>query len=83
MIFCFLKRLTCSKRPKDKTKNEQKSKKAVTSGKMKKILIALLCITTFFTGLAVTRGKDSIVVCSCLEQFRNDDMAEQLQEYKW
>ena len=47
---------------------------------MKKILVILLAITTFFTGLAVTRGRDSIVVYSCLEQFRNDDMTEQLQE---
>ena len=47
---------------------------------MKKILIILLAITTFFTGLAVTRGRDSIVVYSCLEQFRNDEMTAQLQE---
>ncbi|MBQ9118304.1 MAG: extracellular solute-binding protein [Clostridia bacterium] len=47
---------------------------------MKKILAVLIAITLLFTGLAVSRGKDSIVICSSAEQFRNDDMAAQLKK---
>ena len=47
---------------------------------MKKILIALLALTLFFTGFAVIGEKESIVICSSAEQFRNDEMQEQLNE---
>jgi len=47
---------------------------------MKKILIALLALTLFFTGFAIIGEKESIVICSSAEQFRNDEMQKQLNE---
>lgn len=47
---------------------------------MKKILIALLALTLFFTGFAIVGEKESIVICSSAEQFRNDEMQEQLNK---
>lgn len=48
---------------------------------MKKILIALLAVTLFFTGFAlIGNNKNSIVICCSSEQFRNDEMERQLKE---
>lgn len=47
---------------------------------MKKGIWVLLAITLLFTALALGRGKDSVVVCSCAEQFRNDAMQELISE---
>ncbi len=48
---------------------------------MKKILIALLAITLFFTGFAVIgNSKESIVICCSSEQFRNEEMERQLKK---
>ena len=45
---------------------------------MKKGLILLLLVTLLFTGLAVSGGKESIVICASSEQYRNDALQEQL-----
>ena len=48
---------------------------------MKKILIALLAVTLFFTGFAVIgNSKESIVICCSSEQFRNEEMERQLKK---
>ncbi|MBR3972025.1 MAG: extracellular solute-binding protein [Ruminococcus sp.] len=47
---------------------------------MKKGLIALLVITLVFTLLAGFGAKETIVICSSAEQFRNDALQEQLAE---
>lgn len=47
---------------------------------MKKGLIALLLVTLLFTFLADFGGKESIVICSSAEQYRNDALQEQLSE---
>lgn len=47
---------------------------------MKKVLIGLLVITLLFTVLALTGGKESIVICASSEQFRNDELQRQLNE---
>ncbi|MBQ3020386.1 MAG: extracellular solute-binding protein [Clostridia bacterium] len=48
---------------------------------MKKILIALLAVTLFFTGFAVLgNSKESIVICCSSEQFRNEEMERQLKK---
>lgn len=47
---------------------------------MKKGVILLLIITLFFSLLADTENKESIVVCASTEQFRNDALQEQLTE---
>ena len=47
---------------------------------MKKGLILLLMLTTVFTILATNNTQESIVICSSLEQFRNDALQEQLNE---
>ena len=48
---------------------------------MKKILIALLAITLFFTGFAlIGNSKESIVICCSSEQFRNEEMERQLKK---
>lgn len=48
---------------------------------MKKILIALLAITLFFTGFAVIgNSKESIVICCSSEEFRNEEMERQLKK---
>ena len=45
---------------------------------MKKGIIILLLITLLFTVLADSGGKESIVICASSEQYRNDEMQEQL-----
>ena len=47
---------------------------------MKKGLAVLLLLTLFFTFLADHGGKESIVICTSLEQYRNDALQEQLSE---
>ena len=47
---------------------------------MKKGVIVLLLITVLFAFLATIGGKESIVICSSAEQFRNDELQEQLNE---
>lgn len=47
---------------------------------MKKGIIVLLLVTLLFTFLADSGSKESIVICTSLEQFRNDAMQEQLNE---
>lgn len=47
---------------------------------MKKGIILLLVITLLFTFMADSENKDSIVICSSSEQFRNDALQEQLSE---
>lgn len=47
---------------------------------MKKVLILLLLVTLLFAVLADTESKDSIVICSSMEQFRCDEMQSQLNE---
>ncbi len=47
---------------------------------MKKWLILLLALTVVFTLLADFGGKESIVVCTSMEQFRNDELQKQLDE---
>lgn len=47
---------------------------------MKKVLIGLLLVTLLFMALAMTGGKESIVICASSEQFRNDELQKQLNE---
>ena len=47
---------------------------------MKKGIIILLVITLLFAVAAELGSKDSIVVCSSMEQFRNDELQRQLSE---
>ena len=47
---------------------------------MKKGIIILLLVTLLFTFLADSGSKESIVICTSLEQFRNDAMQEQLNQ---
>lgn len=47
---------------------------------MKKLFIFLLIITILFTGIAEYGNKESIVICSSAEQFRNDELQAQLNE---
>lgn len=47
---------------------------------MKKGIIILLIITVFFTALASYGSMESIVICSSMEQFRNDALQEQINE---
>jgi len=47
---------------------------------MKKLLAIILAITIAFTVLATVGGQESIVICSSAEQFRNDELQEQLNE---
>jgi len=47
---------------------------------MKKLLVIILAITMLFTVLATVGGEESIVICSSAEQFRNDELQEQLNE---
>lgn len=47
---------------------------------MKKGLILLLALTLVFTILATNNTQESIVICSSMEQFRNDVLQEQLNE---
>ncbi len=47
---------------------------------MKKWFALLLAVTLVFTLMADFGGKESIVICSSAEQFRNDELQEQLNE---
>ena len=47
---------------------------------MKKGLIIILVITLLFTFAATFGESESIVVCSSMEQFRNDELQKQLSE---
>ena len=47
---------------------------------MKKGFVLLLAVTLLFTMLAMSGGDASIVICSSLEQYRNDALQEQLAE---
>ena len=47
---------------------------------MKKGLIILLVVTVLFAFAAELGNKESIVVCSSMEQFRNDELQRQLSE---
>ena len=47
---------------------------------MKKALIFLVVTTLLFTAFAAQGSSDSIVICSMLDQQRNDALQEQLQE---
>ncbi len=48
---------------------------------MRKWFTVLLAITLAFTMLAGFGGRESIIVCSSLEQFRGDALQEQLNEH--
>lgn len=47
---------------------------------MRKWFIALLSVTLLFVFMADFGGKESIVICASAEQFRNDELQEQLNE---
>ena len=47
---------------------------------MKKWVVLVLALTLLFTCLASYGGQESIVICSSLEQFRNDALQAQLNE---
>ena len=47
---------------------------------MKKILYALIICTILLTYITTTKNEDSIIVYSSMEQFRNDELQEQLNE---
>ena len=47
---------------------------------MKKGFILLLAVTLLFCALSVSESKDSIVICSSMEQFRSDALQAQLAE---
>ena len=47
---------------------------------MKKGIIILLVLTLVFTVFATVGNKESIVICSSAEQFRNDELQRQLNE---
>lgn len=47
---------------------------------MKKILYGLIICTILLTYITTTKNEDSIIVYSSMEQFRNDELQEQLNE---
>lgn len=47
---------------------------------MKKILCGLIICTIILTYITTTKNEDSIIVYSSMEQFRNDELQEQLNE---
>ena len=47
---------------------------------MKKGIIVLLLVTFLFAFVAEYGGHESVVICSSLEQFRNDELQKQLNE---
>lgn len=47
---------------------------------MKKGLVLLLLFTIFISTLAVSRNQESIVICATTEQYRIEDLQEQLNE---
>lgn len=47
---------------------------------MKKGVTLLLVVTIFLTALASIGGQESIVICSMMDQIRNDELQEELNE---
>ena len=47
---------------------------------MKKILSVLVVCTILLTGITTMKNDDSIIIYSCMEQFRNDELQKQLNE---
>lgn len=47
---------------------------------MKKILYGLIILTILLTYITTTKNEDSIIVYSSMEQFRNDELQEQLNK---
>lgn len=47
---------------------------------MKKVVILLLAVTLLFTYIATSNSQESIVVCATTEQYRVEDLQEQLKE---
>lgn len=47
---------------------------------MKKILCTLIMCTILLTGITTMKNDDSIIIYSCMEQFRNDELQKQLNE---
>jgi len=47
---------------------------------MKKIICALIALTIVLTFITTEKSENAIIVYSCMEQFRNDELQEQLNE---
>lgn len=47
---------------------------------MKKIMCALIAVTIFLTVITTEQSENTIIIYSCMEQFRNDELQEQLNE---
>ena len=47
---------------------------------MKKIIVVLLVVTMLFTYASASGGRESIVICATTEQYRVEDLQEQLNE---
>ena len=47
---------------------------------MKKIICALIAVTVFLTVITTERSENTIIIYSCMEQFRNDELQKQLNE---
>lgn len=47
---------------------------------MKKILCALIAVTVVLTAITTVKNDNTIIIYSCMEQFRNDALQEQLNE---
>ena len=47
---------------------------------MKKLLGVLIAFAIVLTAFSVTKGDNTIIVYSCMEQFRNDELQKQLNE---
>ena len=47
---------------------------------MKKIICILVALTTVLTFITTEKSENAIIVYSCMEQFRNDELQEQLNE---
>lgn len=62
-------------------KNVVKSEKMNMKGeKMRKIVCALLAVTILLTAITTEKSENAIIIYSCMEQFRNDALQEQLNE---
>lgn len=46
----------------------------------KKIICLLIIITSFITFLSISKSNDSIIIYSCMENFRNEQLQEQLSK---
>lgn len=46
---------------------------------MKKILCTLIMCTILLTGITTMKNDDSIIIYSCMEQFRNDELSIPMQ----